>query len=51
MFSIGARTCRRPTREPRSSTIRSIPSIDSGVPSTPSSETSTISPGKIDSTE
>ena len=51
MFSIGPRSVSTAEAEPRSSTIRSSPSIDSCEPNTPSSETSTISPGKIESTE
>ena len=43
MFSIGARSVSTADGEPRSSTIRSRPSIESGEPSTPSSETRTIS--------
>ncbi len=51
MFSIGSRSVSTADDEPRSSAIRSRPSIESWEPRTPSSETSTISPGKIDSTE
>ena len=51
MFSIGPRSVSTADGEPRSSMIRSRPSIDSCEPSTPSSETRTISPGKIESTE
>ncbi len=51
MFSIGERRVSTAELEPRSSAIRSRPSIEPSDPTTPSSDTSTISPGKIESTE
>ena len=50
-FSIGECSVSTAELEPRSSAIRSSPSMEPSEPTTPSSETSTISPGKIDSTE
>ena len=51
MFSITGSTVSTAEPEPRSSTIRSMPSIDSCEPSTPSSETSTTRNGNSESTE